>query len=258
MEIKAISKKDNQIKFLVSGINETIANSLRRSLQEVPILAIDTVEFSKNDSALYDEILALRIGLVVFKSEKLNLQEECDCNGKGCSKCTITFKLERKGPCTVYSSDLKGKADVVYEKMPLVILADGQELELSATARLGKAKEHAKFSPGLFYYKPSCSININKNCDFCKECVKSCPLNILKEKEGKIVIENIEDCDICEACLDACNKCGKNALDIKASNTDFIFIMESWGQISAKDMFIEAVKALNENLKELEKKADKI
>ena len=257
MDIKILSKKEDKITFLVQGIDETIANSLRRSVQEVPILAIDTVEFVKNDSALFDEILAHRIGLLPLKTEKMTLQEECTCKGKGCSKCTVSFKLEKKGPCTVYSSELKGKAEVVHEKTPIVILADGQELQFSATARLGKATEHTKFSPGLMYYRPVCAININKNCDACGDCIKSCPLKILEMKEGKIITAHIEDCDICEACLDACNKKGKNALEIKTSNEDFIFVIESWGQLTAKEIFTEAIKILGENLKELEKKLEK-
>lgn len=258
MEIKLISKKQDRIAFFIEGINETIANSLRRSLQEVPVLAIDTVEFVKNDSALFDEVLAHRIGLLPLKTEKLSLQNECSCKGKGCSKCTIAFKLEAKGPCTVYASDLKGKAEFVYKKIPIVILAENQEIQLSAYARLGTAKEHTKFSPGLFYYKPAVTIAINKNCDDCMDCVKACPLNILEIKDNKPIIQNIEDCDVCEACLEACNKKGKNALEIEKSNEKFIFTVESWGQLAARDIFAETTKILNDNLKQLEKKIEKV
>lgn len=258
MEIRLISKKQDKITFLVEGINETTANSLRRSLQEVPVLAIDTVEFVKNDSALFDEILAHRIGLLPLKTEKLSLQNECSCKGKGCSKCTIAFKLEAKGPCTVYASDLKGKAEFVYKKIPIVILAENQEIQLSAYARLGTAKEHTKFSPGLFYYKPAVSITINKNCDYCMDCIKACPLGILEIKDNKLMLQHIEDCDVCEACLDVCNKKGKNALEIERSNERLIFTIESWGQLVAKEIFVEAIKILNDNLKQLEKKIEKV
>ena len=258
MEIKLISKKQDKLVLSVKGIDETIANSLRRSLQEVPVLAIDTVEFVKNDSALYDEVLAHRIGLIPLKTEKLELQEECSCKGKGCSKCTVSFKLEAKGPCTVYSSDLKGKADVVHDKMHLVILADGQELQLSAYARLGTGKEHTKFSPGLLYYRPSVTININKDCDSCGDCIKACPLNLLEMKDDKVVIKSIDECDLCEECIETCNKKGKNALEIKRSEEDFIFVLESWGQLTPKEIFTETIKAVNNNLKQLEKKIEKI
>ena len=41
-------------------ISESLANAVRRSLSEVPTLAIDEVEIFSNDSALYDEMLAHR------------------------------------------------------------------------------------------------------------------------------------------------------------------------------------------------------
>jgi len=46
-------------------------------------------------------------------------------------------------------------------------------------------------------------------------------------------------------------------ITLSPSETDFIFTIESWGQIPAKEIFIEACKVLEENLeltsKELEK-----
>ena len=44
-------------------IPESLANAIRRSVSEIPVLAIDEVEIFKNDSALYDEFLAHRLGL---------------------------------------------------------------------------------------------------------------------------------------------------------------------------------------------------
>jgi DNA-directed RNA polymerase alpha subunit len=52
-------------------ISESLANTIRRSLAEVPTLAVDEVEIFKNDSALYDEVLAHRIGLIPLKTDCL-------------------------------------------------------------------------------------------------------------------------------------------------------------------------------------------
>ena len=49
---------------------EGFINAVRRSVTEIPVLAIDEVEIFKNDSALYDEVLAHRIGLIPLKTEK--------------------------------------------------------------------------------------------------------------------------------------------------------------------------------------------
>jgi len=38
--------------------NEPLLNALRRSVAEIPTLAINEVEIFKNDSALYDEVIS--------------------------------------------------------------------------------------------------------------------------------------------------------------------------------------------------------
>ena len=251
--IKIISEDKNKITF-VSDISESLANAVRRSVLEIPILAIDEVEFFKNDSALYDEILAHRLGLVPFVTEKNIVErEKCTCKGKGCGKCSIDLKINLKGVRTVYSRDIKGKAKVVYENIPIVILSKDQELELVARARLGKGIKHIKFSPGLVHYRNLAKITVNKECDDCKKCVEKCPQKVLKIENKKPELVDIYKCDLCEACVEACKKHGKNAIQISKDDNS-IFFIESWGQIVAKDIFIGAVNKLNENLKELSKK----
>src|SRR3990167_2068982 len=82
--------------------NESLLNAIRRSVSEILTLAIDEVEIYKNDSALYDEMVAHRIGLVPLKTEK----------GMS-SKTKIELKLVKTGPCTVYSGDFEGNAEIV-------------------------------------------------------------------------------------------------------------------------------------------------
>ena len=138
MEI--IEKKPEKIVLRMEE-NEVLANTIRRSVAEIPILAIDEVEIYKNDSALYDEIVAHRLGLIPLKTEK-GMNE----------KTSINLKLTKIGPCTVYSGDLKGGAEMVHDQIPITLLGDDQKIELVATATLGKGIEHAKHTPGLFYY----------------------------------------------------------------------------------------------------------
>ena len=246
--MKIIEKNKEKVVF-VEEVNESLANAIRRSVNEIPILAIDEVEFSKNDSVLYDEIIAHRLGLIPLKNENLELREDCTCKRKGCAKCSISLKLSAKGPKTVYSSDLKGKAKPVYEKMPIVILSEDQELEFSATARLGKAVEHTKFSPGIFYYRNVAEIEVSKDCNSCKKCIEACPHKILSV-DKKPELKDIYKCDLCEACVEVCKKEGKNAITINPGK-ELIFFIESFGQIDADDIFIEAVSALKNNLKQV-------
>ena len=159
MEIQVLDKKDSELTFVVKGINPAIANYLRRSMiAEVPILAIDEVNFIKNDSALFDEMIAHRLGLVPLKTDlkSYNLQEECTCKGKGCAKCTLNLTLIAKGPGVVYSAEIKSqdpKIVPIFEKMPITLLVKGQKLELEAVAKLGLGKTHAKFVPAVVFYR---------------------------------------------------------------------------------------------------------
>lgn len=246
-----IIKKDKEKLIFAAEIDETLANAIRRSVNEIPVLAIDEVEIYKNDSVLYDEIIAHRLGLVPLKMEKgMNMAEECSCKGKGCSKCAVQLKLSGKKPGTVYSGDLKGKAEVVYGKMPITLLREDQEIELVAFARLGRGMDHAKFSPGLAYYRNLAEIEI-KDCNACKKCIESCPLGLIKVEKKAGVEENWK-CDLCDACVEKCKTEGNNSIKISPSK-EIVFFIESFGQMESKEMLLNAIDALKDNLKKVTK-----
>lgn len=211
--------------------NEPLANAIRRSVAEIPTLAIDDVEIFKNDSALYDEVLAHRLGLVPLKTEK-NMS----------SKTKIELKLSKTGPCTVYAEDLKGDAEVVEGKIPLTLLGTGHKLELVATATLGKGIDHAKYVPGLCYYRHLYDVSSSSEADALVQKSKGL---IKPEKKG-----SKWRCDLNEADLDSITKSDKDA--VKESD-ELILVIESFGQIEAKDIFLKALEALEENVDEFEK-----
>lgn len=193
----------------------SLLNGIRRSVNQIPVTAIDTLEISKNDSALYDEIIAHRMGLVPLKDQKLKLSEECDCKGKGCGKCTVKFKLSSKGPATVYSTDLEPKKDVAYS-IPITLLDKDQEVEFVAIAKAGKGDTHAKFVPGIIYY------------GYADDEDKG---DLEKDNENfKKIIEEAK----------------KKDKTIRVS-------VESWGQIEVKEVFNKAIESLNKNLREFVK-----
>ena len=257
--IEIIKSSGSELSFVIRGINHTYANAIRRSAEEIPVLAVENVEISKNDSVLYDEILGHRIGLIPLKADKtFTLPEDCSCKGKGCAKCTVALTLKATGPGIVRAKDLKSKTvEPVFPEMPIVLLQKDQELELVAEAKLGKGLEHAKYSPGLMWFRAYPKIEIEKECNLCKECVNVCPKNVY-EVDSKITVKNLINCDLCNACVEACARKGKNALKVSGSAEDFIFEIESWGQIAPKEIFTESLGALKENLKNLDKDLSKI
>lgn len=254
MKIEKILKNKEKVVFLVRGIRNSIANAIRRSTEEIPTLAIDSIEFYKNDSALYDEILAHRLGLIPLRAPKtFGTREKCSCKGKGCLKCTAMLKLKVKGPCTVYASDLKAKGvEIVFGEMPIVVLAKDQELELTAEAILGKGKEHAKFVPGLLWFN-SYPIITTKGCEGCGECVGVCPKKAITIKGKEIIIDPLK-CDLCNACIEFIKRKSKKCdIKIDPSVEDFIFFIESFGHLTPEEIFIEAIEVIDENLSTLVK-----
>ena len=70
MAMEMIKSSNEEIVFK-TGMNVSLANAIRRSVGEIPILAISECDIYKNDSALYDEIIAHRLGLVSLKNQKM-------------------------------------------------------------------------------------------------------------------------------------------------------------------------------------------
>lgn len=252
MAIKLIEnlEKQNKLKILIKGINYTIANAIRRSVWEIPTIAIDTVEIAKNDSALFDEMIAHRLGLVVLQQDSsLIPREECKCKGKGCSKCVIKFKLEGKGPGIVRASQFKGSSiKAVYPETPIVWLEKDQEIAINIEATAGYGKNHVKYSPGIISYTAYPKIETKGTFDL-QEAVKSCPKKALKIQDKKLILDEIK-CDACGACTSKF----KNNIKIELSKKDFIFDIESFGGFSPKEIFLGAIESLNKNLTELGKK----
>ncbi|MFH1823596.1 MAG: DNA-directed RNA polymerase subunit D [archaeon] len=255
--ITKISQTPEKISFTIKGADNTLVNTFRRSITEIPTLAIDTVEFSKNDSALYDEIIAHRLGLVPLEADKTFTEpSKCTCAGKGCLKCRGALKLAAKGPCTVYAKDMKGKAiQIVHPDTPIVILAKDQELAFVAEACLGCGNEHAKFSPGLAWFNSIANFK-SKDVKDVEKYISVCPRKAILAKGNKLSADELK-CDLCEACVELSNELGEN-IELKASEEDFIFNIESFGQLNPKDIFIESINALDSHLTELSQFAKKL
>jgi DNA-directed RNA polymerase subunit D len=237
--MKILNKKNNQITFSAE-LDESLANAIRRYVNKIPILAIDEVEISKNDSPLYDETIAHRLGLIPLKMNKLT--------EKGGEKLTLV--VNREG--IVYSGDIKGKVKPVYDKIPVTVLKKGQELEIAATVKAGEGSEHSKFSPGLMFYRNLIKIKVDKDCP--KEVVNACPLKLFKSDGGKISVVDEDKCDMCEACVDLCRKIGKKSIELVPTEE---LAVESFGQISEEDIFKEAIEVLKDDLEEVAKKISK-
>jgi DNA-directed RNA polymerase subunit D len=247
-------KKTGRVTFLLKNSNPAFANALRRIMMEiVPSMAIEDVEFAENGSALYDEVLAHRLGLTPLTTD-LKGYDRKKPEDELSAKNSVKLTLKAKGPCTVYAEDMKSKDPKVkpaFPKTPLVRLLKGQELEFEATAILGTGKEHVKFSPCLawYTYKPKVIVN-NSHKDFDKFKEKFPPQVF---NNGKIDAKLIEQHNLYEAC-DGVND---EIVKIEKDPTTFIFNIEPWGQLSPAEILASAADHFTGLLEEFADKLSK-
>jgi DNA-directed RNA polymerase subunit D len=235
--MEKIKEKKNKIVFSVDT-NETIINSIRRYVNQIKVLAIDEVEISNNGSALYDETIAHRLGLIPL------------INDKNYSKKTPTFELAEDKQGVVYSKDIKGDIKIIDGNFPITSLNKGQEIKLKGTTNLGKGIEHAKYNPGLIYYRNISEIIVDKKvAEKLKEIIPN--LEIKEKGEKAIIIDNQEKeaIDLFEGASIKMQK----EYEIK-EKPGLIVTVESFGQFETKDLFLKAVQVLKEDLEELDKK----
>jgi len=260
LEVKVLEKNKERVRFLVSGIGPSFAGELRRIFStEVPALAIEWIDFHRNDSGLWDEVLANRLGFIPLKYDPkfYNFKDECRCKGKGCSHCQVTLVIKKDGPATVYSSDLKSSdknVKPVYDKIPIVELLDGQGLELEATAQLGLGKEHIKWQSAVVGYRNLAKITVGKNCNLCKECVDKCVKKILKAKR-KLVVTDVNECNLCMQCQDVCSK---KVIKVEPDDSTFIFQLETTSGLSPQEIVSMGLGILEDKLKDFSNAVGKL
>ncbi|MEM0231029.1 MAG: DNA-directed RNA polymerase subunit D [Candidatus Woesearchaeota archaeon] len=262
MKVEQLSKeKDGKMSFIVRGVTPAFINAIRRiCTEEVPTMAIEDVHFLKNTSGLYDEIIAHRLGLIPLTTDlkTYNLPEKCTCKGEGCPKCQVKFTLSKKEPGYVYASELKSSdPDIkpVHPKMIIAKLLKGQVLELEATAVLGIGKVHAKWSPGLIYHRSVPEIEIiNPKAEGAETAAKLCPKKILLYDKGMLSIDKQKENE-CTLCL-ACSEAAPKAVRVNPKEKEFIFTIESWGQLSCKEIVRESSKILDSKIDEFIKNVE--
>jgi DNA-directed RNA polymerase subunit D len=256
MELRLLeqNKEKTKASLIFRKVSIAYLNAIRRfMMEEVPVMAIDTVEFKNNSSILYDEIVAHRCGLLPLKTDlkSYTLPSKCSCKEEGCARCQLKMTLKGKGPGTVYASDIKTKDPKIkplYPKMPIVKLFEDQNIELTAIATLGQGKDHAKWSPGLFHYKNKPVLTIKKKATNLDIYVDICPKKIFENKNGTLVInkDKLLSCHLCEACTDIKG----SSVSLEEGKDEYVFFMESWGQLTCKEIASKASDVFNEQLTE--------
>jgi DNA-directed RNA polymerase subunit D len=250
-------------RFTLSGASPAFANAFRRAMiGEVPTLAIEDVRIYDNNSALFDEMLTHRLGLIPLKTDLKAFvpKSQCSCNGEGCPGCTATYTLSVEGPRMVYSSDLipqDPSTAPVHDNIPIIKLIEDQKIVLEARAELNTGREHAKWQSTLACgYKSYPVIAIDERCDGCGMCVDECPRGVLETGKNSVaVVEGkLEECSLCKLCERACLSGGigeEPAIHVSHDPTRYIFVVESDGSIPVREIMGYALRHLKEKAEDL-------
>ncbi|NOQ56403.1 MAG: DNA-directed RNA polymerase subunit D [Nanohaloarchaea archaeon] len=253
MKVKMISRDTNSLKFEISETTPVFASAIRRViLQKIPILSITRADFIDNTSALYDEIIAHRFGMlpIVFDPKKYVLGAGCKCGGKGCSSCQVKFVLKKEGPCTAYAKDMVSTdpaVKVLDGDIIIVKLLEGQSIDVEATATIGFAEDHAKWQSAIvgYSYYPKLIVD-KKRIKEAKDCVDACPLGLIT---SDLKIKEPYSCNLCGSCEFACPD---GAVTIEGDSSRIIFNIESVSGLSPDVIVLAAKEILANNVGEFE------
>lgn len=251
MRVQIVDRSNGEIKFLVEGVQPPFTNELRRVMTgEIPTMAIEWVDFVKNDSALNDEIVANRLGQVPLKFDKkaYNISKDCKCEGKGCSLCQVKLTVKKKGPGMVYAGDLKSKAkDVVpvFDKIPIVELFEDQDIEFEAIATLGLGKEHSKWEGAVVGYT-----NLFEAKSRASE-MKLCENHSYHIKDVKGIKVEPSQCELCMHLNEDSDR-------FKPIDDNFLFTVETASGLGTEDIVVSSAEILEEKIKEFDKAVKKL
>ncbi|MEM4481604.1 MAG: DNA-directed RNA polymerase subunit D [Desulfurococcaceae archaeon] len=270
MKVDVLESSQFATTLLIQGISLHVLNSIRRAIMsEVPTMAIDYVIFIENSSVFYDEYIAHRLGLVPLRSDdaykRYKPPEECAEAGEKrvfSADCFAKFDLEAEGPeggiSTIYSKNLiPGDPQIapIHENIPILKLAKGQRIKLEAFARLGRGKEHIKWSPvsvAIHKYVPLISVE-HHTCRNCSKCVEACPRQVLLVEGDRVSvnIQRILSCNFCRLCEQVCEY---GSIKVSHKQNEYILHINLTGGLSAHRALIEASEILINKLNELEER----
>ncbi len=237
-EVTFIDRGERSARFLVRGVTPAFANGIRRAMiADVPTLSIDTVRVIENSSVMFDEQLALRLGLVPLTTPDDYRPDD-----------TVTLAIDVEGPGTAYSGDLVSSDEQVQpaeENVPIIDLKEDQRLELEADAQLGYGKDHAKHQGGVAVgYRHLQRVEVVGEKGEFEDDEPEIIRGVI-EDDGELVDTETFDNDLSERYP------GKE-LEITDVPNAFVFDVETDGSMSIDELVLKAAASLETRAEELE------
>jgi len=263
-----------QVEFI--DVNYSFINSIRRSLVSmVPCLAIHEVDFHMGSlgsyveeesgeekeyesiSAMFNEIIAHRIGMLPIPTDAKTIEAFGDSVNDDSKQPDIMYSLHKQGPCTVYSGDLEPvngdtSLNIPETSVPLVKLTEGQAILVYAKAKMGTAKQHAKWQTAVaprFYQAPTLTVSSGKGSKSVIDVVGK--ENFKKKGKNHIIDDPVkahESIKKLESLWN--NEAAQKAMTITRNKTHFILEFETTGAMEAKLALEQALKSLEVHCKD--------
>ncbi|MFC4246315.1 DNA-directed RNA polymerase subunit D [Natribaculum luteum] len=239
-DVEFVEREDRKARFLVRGVTPAFANGIRRAMiADVPTMAIDTVRFVENSSVMFDEQLALRLGLVPLTTPPEGEFTEDD---------TVTLSIDVEGPATAYSGDLVSSDALVQpadENVPIIELKDDQRLEAEADAVLDRGKDHAKHQGGVAVgYRHLQRVEVGDDVPEFEEQERRIVRGVIEE-DGELVPTSEFDHDLS-------NRYPGKEVRVEDVPNAFVFHVETDGSFTVDELVARAVDSIEARATELE------
>jgi len=283
VKTKVIEESDEKIRILLTDTDRAFVNSIRRSLlSDTPKMAIDTVRFEmgtiemdgevwETTGPLPDEMIAQRLAMLPIptRHDEFYFQDSCpNCSelvveDRGCPLCTMLFTCKSFGSeegrmVTAGDMNFLGEEHLSipekYHTIPITKLFRGQMIEFYATAVMGRARDHAKWSPvcGIAFTPRYIGvINIASRA----KILWDLGLTITaKDFDSKKVGARLEDIDKVVQLIDDLHHVGegteesrefKDAITLEEVPREFILSFETDGSMTARVAFEKAIEELS-------------
>jgi len=247
MDVELVELGERETEFVVRGVTPAFANGVRRAIVgDVPTLAVDTVDFYENTSVMFDEVLALRIGLVPLTTDldtyELPDEDADEEEHDPATEVSLTLDVEADDDeRTVYSSDLESEDPVVKpadKNIPLIKLKPGQAVVAECIARLGRGRDHAKHQGG-----------VSVGYKHLHRLVEADDEDGEERDAVRGVVETPDD-----ELVDLTDERGMGEYDgygVKDVEDAFVFHVESDGSMEASELVLRATETLSQRAEEL-------
>ena len=261
--VEILELDERRIVLLTEGFGPRFVNAIRRlAMSDVPTMAVDFVYFYENNTGIHDEIIAHRLGLTVLDSNvaigKYRSPEECAGAPEHDETCyakieiDVSQDVEEDTGRYVAAEEMEiSDPDVkpVYPRTMLFYIAPGQRVQLVAFARLGRGREHAKWSPvtvAASRYTPIIYYDSGRITEECRRCLEPYYRELLEKIEesggsGRLVLPTLSRTSGLRYCAEtACN----GAIKVVYDDTMIVLEVESTGALRPERIVYEAARLL--------------